>query len=415
MTAFDHKAIDSKWQTHWQENGSFKTASKTDKPKYYVLDMFPYPSGSGLHVGHPKGYVATDVVSRAKKMQGFNVLRVMGWDSFGLPAERQAVRETKHPKEITERNIATFKSQLVKLGLSYDWDREITTSKEDYYKWTQWIFLKLYKKGLAYQADVPVNWCPALGTVLANEEVQDGKYIETGDLVERRTMKQWMFRITEYAESLLKGLEGVDWPEGTRKMQMQWIGKSIGAEVKFDIEGHQDKAIEVFTTRPDTLFGGTYAVLAPEHALVADITVAGQKDAVNAYVEKVKNKSERDRTSSGVNAEKTGVFTGAYAINPVNQAKIPIWIADYVLATYGTGAVFACPAHDERDYAFAKQFDLPIVEVVQGGNISEAPYAGDGKHINSDFLDGLDNEKAKTKVIEFLEEKSSGKKQSTTV
>ena len=410
MTAFDHKAIDSKWQKVWQEQGCFKTSVKSDKPKYYVLDMFPYPSGSGLHVGHPKGYVATDVVSRSKKMQGFNVLRVMGWDSFGLPAERQAVRENKHPKEITERNIATFKSQLVKLGLSYDWDREITTSKEDYYKWTQWIFLKLYKKGLAYQADVPVNWCPALGTVLANEEVQDGKYIETGDLVERRTMKQWMFRITEYAESLLKGLEQVDWPEGTRKMQMQWIGKSIGAEVQFGIEGHQGKDITVFTTRPDTLFGGTYVVLAPEHPLVSDITLASEKEAVEAYVDKVKNKSERDRTSTGANAEKTGVFTGAYAVNPANDKKIPIWIADYVLATYGTGAVFACPAHDERDYAFAKQFDLPIVEVVQGGNVAEASYGGNGKHINSEFLDGLNNEKAKTKIIEFLEKKSAGKK-----
>lgn len=409
MAHYQHQKIDAKWQKYWAENQVFKTSSDREKPKYYVLDMFPYPSGSGLHVGHPKGYVATDVVARAKRMQGFNVLRVMGWDSFGLPAERQAVKENKHPREITTRNVATFKNQLSILGLSYDWEHELATSDLRYYKWTQWIFLQLHKKGLAYQAEVAVNWCPALGTVLANEEVADGKYVETGDPVEKRMMKQWMLRITEYAERLIDGLDGLDWPEGIKKQQIDWIGKSIGAELYFAIDG-QDEDISVFTTRPDTLFGGTYAVLAPEHPLVAKITTADQKEAVEAYIEGVGKRSERDRSSEAAEAEKSGAFTGAYAINPVNDKKIPIWIADYVLASYGTGAVFACPAHDERDYAFAKKFDLPIIEVVKGGKLEESAYAGDGEHVNSEFLDGLEIEAAKEKIIDFLEEKKRGKR-----
>ncbi|MCP4445542.1 MAG: leucine--tRNA ligase [Myxococcales bacterium] len=409
MAGYNHTEIDAKWQKNWAENQTFRTSTDRSKPKYYVLDMFPYPSGSGLHVGHPKGYVATDVVARAKRMQGANVLRVMGWDSFGLPAERQAVKESKHPKEITERNVATFKKQLSVLGLSYDWEHELATSDVRYYKWTQWIFLKLYEKGLAYQAEVPVNWCPALGTVLANEEVSEGKYVETGDPVEKRMMKQWMLRITEYAERLINGLEGLDWPEGIKKQQTDWIGKSIGAEVHFAVDGH-DEDISVFTTRPDTLFGGTYAVLAPEHPLVATVTTAEQETAVEEYVAEVGRRSERDRTSEAAVAEKTGAFTGAFAINPANGKKIPIWIADYVLASYGTGAVFACPAHDDRDYAFAVKFDLPIIEVVKGGKEGEGAFTGDGEHVNSEFLDGLRINDAKEKIIAFLEEKSRGKR-----
>src|SRR5690349_13864015 len=364
MSGFPHAEIDARWQGFWRERDVFATPTDRSRPKYYVLDMFPYPSGSGLHVGHPKGYVATDVVARAKRMMGFNVLRVMGWDSFGLPAERQAVREGRHPREITERNIATFKSQLEKLGLSYDWSREFATSEPDYYKWTQWIFLRLYERGLAYQAEVPVNWCPALGTVLANEEVKDGKYVETGDDVEKRMMKQWMLRITEYADRLTEELDGLVWPEGTMKMQRDWIGKSIGAEVRFQIDG-SDESFEVFTTRADTLFGCTYVVLAPELPLVDRITTPAQRKAVAAYKAQVGVKSDRDRMAEAADAPKTGVATGAFALNPVNGQKVPIWIADYVLASYGTGAVFACPAHDERDGAFARQFKLPIVEVVK--------------------------------------------------
>lgn len=409
MAGYNHREIDAIWQKSWADNEVFKTSADRTKPKYYVLDMFPYPSGSGLHVGHPKGYVATDVVARAKRMQGHNVLRVMGWDSFGLPAERQAVKENKHPREITERNVATFKKQLSILGLSYDWEHELATSDVRYYKWTQWIFLKLYEKGLAYQAEVAVNWCPALGTVLANEEVTDGKYVETGDLVEKRMMKQWMLRITDYAERLIDGLVDLDWPEGIKKQQIDWIGKSVGAEVKFAVEGGGTD-ISVFTTRPDTLFGGTYVVLAPEHPLVAKVTTPAQKSAIDAYIDEVGKRSDRDRTSEAAEAEKTGAFTGAFAINPVNDKKIPIWIADYVLASYGTGAVFACPAHDERDYAFAKRFDLPIIEVVKGGDVINEAYTGDGEHLNSEFLDGLMIDEAKEKVIGFLEERDRGKR-----
>ncbi len=406
MGAYDHKLIDTKWQEYWARENTFATPTDRTKPKYYVLDMFPYPSGDGLHVGHPKGYTATDVVARAKRMMGFNVLRVMGWDSFGLPAERRAERTGEHPSVITKRNIATFKSQLQKLGLSYDWSRELATSDPHYYKWTQWIFEVLYERGLAYQAEVPVNFCPALGTVLANEEVHDGKYIETGDPVEKRLLKQWMLKITDYAERLAQDLAGLEWPAGTLQAQEAWIGRSVGANVVFELE--QGGAITVFTTRPDTLFGGTYVVLAPELPLVDQITTPAQRDAVAKYRDEVGKRSERDRTVEAADAPKTGVDTGAFAINPVNGKKIPVWVADYVLASYGTGAVFACPAHDERDWAFAKKFNLPIVEVVKGGNVQEAAYTGDGPHVNSEFLDGLDNEAAKTKVIAWLEERKKG-------
>jgi leucyl-tRNA synthetase len=406
--AYDHRTIESRWQAWWRENDAFRTPTDRTRPKYYVLDMFPYPSGAGLHVGHPKGYVATDVVARARRMMGFNVLRVMGWDSFGLPAERQAERENRHPREITERNIKTFKQQLSRLGLSYDWSRELATSDPRYYKWTQWIFLQLYDKGLAYQAEVPVNWCPALGTVLANEEVVDGRYVETGDPVERRLMKQWMLRITDYAESLLAGLDTLDWPDGIKAMQREWIGRSEGARFGFEVDG-ADASFEVFTTRPDTLFGCTYTVLAPEHPLVSRIVAPERAAAVAAYLEDVGKRSERDRASQAVDAPKTGVFTGAYAIHPITGARVPIWIADYVLAHYGTGAVFACPAHDERDHAFALTFGLPIVEVVSGGDdVQLAPFTGDGPHVGSDFLDGLDNAAAIRRVVAWLEERGKG-------
>ncbi len=401
MAGYDHRALEAKWQAYWAANRTFATPSDRTRPKYYVLDMFPYPSGVGLHVGHPKGYVATDVVARARRMLGYNVLHTMGWDSFGLPSERQAVKEGISPQEVTSRNIATFKRQLTMLGLSYDWDRELATSDPAYYKWTQWIFARLFEQGLAFEAEVPVNWCPALGTVLANEEVKDGVYIETGDPVERCNMRQWMLKITDYAESLLATLPDVNWPEGIKKMQVDWIGRSEGALVRFAVDG-SNQNIEVFTTRPDTLFGCSYVVLAPEHPLVADITTAAQQNVVVGYREAVGRRSDRDRTSDAADAPKTGVFTGAYAVNPINGERVPVWIADYVLANYGTGAVFACPAHDERDHAFARKFGLPVIEVVTGGNVQEAAYTGDGPHINSGFLDGLDNAAAKRAAIERL-------------
>jgi leucyl-tRNA synthetase len=409
---YDHSEVEAKWRAYWEKNRTFATSKDRSKPKYYVLDMFPYPSGDGLHVGHPKGYVATDVVARARRMMGYNVLRVMGWDSFGLPAERQAVRENRHPREITERNVARFKSQLQNLGLSYDWEYELATSDERYYRWTQWIFLKLYEKGLAYQASVPVNWCPALGTVLSNEEVKDGRYVETGDPVERRMMKQWMLKITAYADRLVDDLETLDWPEGILQMQREWIGRSHGAMVRYRVDGSSSSdgaSFEVFTTRPDTLFGCTYVVLAPEHPLVEQITTPEQREAVKAYKAQVASQSERDRTAQAADAPKTGVWTGALAINPVDGRKVQIWIADYVLAGYGTGAVFACPAGDERDYAFAKTFGLPIIEVVKGGDIGKAAYTGDGPHVNSGFLDGLNVEDAKKAIIAWLEREGHGK------
>lgn len=415
MAGFDHKTIDAKWQQFWDTERTFATPTDRTRPKYYVLDMFPYPSGDGLHVGHPKGYTATDVVARAKRMMGFNVLRVMGWDSFGLPAERRAERDGIHPSIITARNIKTFKAQLKKLGLSYDWEREIATSEPNYYKWTQWIFKVLFDRGLAYRAQVPVNFCPALGTVLANEEVHDGKYVETGDLVEKRMMKQWMLKITEYGDKLVDDLEGLQWPAGTLEMQRNWIGRSVGANVQFAVAAKscpngEPRTITVFTTRPDTLFGGTYVVLAPEHALVDEIAVPAQRDAIAAYRAQVAQRSDRERTTEAADAPKTGVWTGAYAVNPVTQQEIPIWIADYVLGGYGTGAVFACPAHDERDWAFAKTFGLPVVEVVKGGDVVTAAYPGDGPHVNSQFLDGKNVEDAKTAIIAHLQAHALGEK-----
>lgn len=408
--SFNHQEIEKKWQKYWDEHQSFKTVNDDSKPKFYALDMFPYPSGAGLHVGHPEGYTATDILSRFKRMQGYNVLHPMGWDAFGLPAEQYALDTGNDPAEFTAQNIATFKRQIQELGFSYDWDREINTTDPSYYKWTQWIFIQLYKKGLAYIDEVAVNWCPALGTVLANEEVIDGKSERGGHPVERRPMKQWMLKITAYADRLIDDLEDVDWPENIKDMQRHWIGRSEGAEVDFKIKG-TDKQFRVFTTRPDTLFGATYTVLAPEHEFVKDITTPEQKEAVQAYLDQVKMKSDLERTDLA--KEKTGVFTGAYAINPINGQEVPIWIADYVLASYGTGAIMAVPAHDERDYEFAKQFDLPIIPVLEGGNIEEAAFTEDGPHINSGFLNGLGKEEGIQKAIAWLEENKVGEKKVT--
>lgn len=405
--SFNHQQIEKKWQQYWADNKTFKTENETEKPKFYALDMFPYPSGAGLHVGHPEGYTATDILSRFKRMQGYNVLHPMGWDAFGLPAEQYALDTGNDPAEFTAKNIATFKRQIQELGFSYDWDREINTTDPEYYKWTQWIFIQLYKKGLAYVDEVAVNWCPALGTVLANEEVIDGKSERGGHPVERRPMKQWMLKITAYADRLIDDLEEVDWPESIKDMQRNWIGRSEGAEVTFDIEG-TDENFTVFTTRPDTLFGATYCVIAPEHKLVEQITTTEQRQAVEAYLDKVKLKSDLERTDLA--KEKTGVFTGAYAINPINGKKMPIWVADYVLVSYGTGAIMAVPAHDERDYEFATEFGLEIIPVLEGGDISKEAFTGDGKHINSDFLDGLNKEEGIAKAIQWLEEKGVGEK-----
>ncbi|WP_430477127.1 leucine--tRNA ligase [Bacillus cereus] len=408
--SFNHQEIEKKWQGYWEENKTFRTSDETEKPKFYALDMFPYPSGAGLHVGHPEGYTATDILSRMKRMQGYNVLHPMGWDAFGLPAEQYALDTGNSPAEFTELNINTFRNQIKALGFSYDWDREVNTTDPNYYKWTQWIFLKLFEKGLAYVDEVPVNWCPALGTVLANEEIIDGKSERGGHPVERRPMRQWMLKITAYGDRLLEDLDELDWPESLKDMQRNWIGRSEGAEVHFNIDGTDEK-FTVFTTRPDTLFGASYCVLAPEHALVADITTADQKEAVEAYINSVKMKSDLERTELA--KEKTGVFTGAYAVNPVNGEKLPIWIADYVLATYGTGAVMAVPAHDERDYEFASTFNLPMKEVVKGGDITKEAYTGDGAHVNSAFLDGLNKEEAIVKMIEWLEVTSAGNQKVT--
>ncbi|MCY8234362.1 leucine--tRNA ligase [Priestia endophytica] len=408
--AYNHQEIEKKWQNYWLDNKTFKTGEDKDKPKFYALDMFPYPSGAGLHVGHPEGYTATDILSRLKRMQGYNVLHPMGWDAFGLPAEQYALDTGNDPAIFTKQNIDNFRRQIQSLGFSYDWDREINTTDSHYYKWTQWIFLKLYEKGLAYVDEIPVNWCPELGTVLANEEVIDGKSERGGHPVERRPMKQWILKITEYADRLLDDLEELDWPESIKDMQRNWIGRSEGAHVQFEIEG-TDESFTAFTTRPDTLFGATYAVLAPEHSLVEKITTAEQKEEVTSYIDKVKTKSDLERTDLA--KEKTGAFTGAYAINPVSGEKMPIWIADYVLATYGTGAIMAVPAHDERDYEFAQAFDLPIKEVVSGGDVTKEAYTGNGAHVNSDFLNGLDKEEAIEKMISWLEENKKGEKKVT--
>ncbi len=410
MMSFNHREVEKKWQHHWKQNKTFKADTYSEKEKFYALDMFPYPSGSGLHVGHPEGYTATDIISRMKRMQGFEVMHPMGWDAFGLPAEQYAIDTGNSPAAFTEKNIATFKRQIEELGFSYDWDREISTMQPSYYKWTQWIFTKLYEKGLAYMDEVAVNWCPALGTVLANEEVIDGKSERGGHPVVRKPMKQWMLKITAYADRLLEDLEDVDWPESIKDMQRNWIGRSEGAEVQFSIDGH-DKEFTVFTTRPDTLFGATYAVLAPEHHLVKEIMTAEQKEEVEAYLNKVQTKSDLERTDLA--KEKSGIFTGAYAINPVNNEKMPIWVADYVLMSYGSGAIMAVPAHDERDYEFAVKFDLPIREVVAGGDVAKEAYTGDGEHVNSDFLNGMTKDEAITKSIEWLAENGKGEKKVT--
>ena len=405
---YNHIEIEKKWQKYWEDNKTFKTdAWDFSKPKYYALDMFPYPSGVGLHAGHPEGYTATDIVSRMKRMQGFNVLHPMGFDSFGLPAEQYAIDTGNNPNTFTLENIETFRTQLKKLGFSYDWDREIMTSDPSYYKWTQWIFKRLVEDGLARCVEMPVNWCEELGTVLANDEVIDGKSERGGFPVVRKNMKQWIIDIPKYAERLLDGLEEIDWPLSTKEIQRNWIGKSVGAHVKFKVDG-TEKDFTVFTTRCDTLFGATYCVLSPEHELIDEITTLEQKDAVKKYKEECAKKSEIERTE--LNKEKTGVFTGSYAINPVNGEKIPIWISDYVLVTYGTGAIMAVPAHDERDYAFAKKFDLKIIPVIEGGDIGKEAYIGDGVHINSGFLNGLNKEESIEKMIAWLEENKLGAK-----
>ncbi len=412
---YDHLAIEPKWQQYWDKNKTFKVELDPQKPKYYILDMFPYPSGEGLHVGHPLGYTATDILARYKRMQGFNVLHPMGWDAFGLPAEQYAVETGTHPTDTTKKNVKRFKSQIKSLGFSYDWDREINTTDPKYYKWTQWIFLQLYKRGLAYQGEVPVNWCPELGTVLANEEVIDGKSERGGHPVIRKPMLQWVFRITEYAESLLEGLDDVDWPESVKNLQRNWIGRSDGSNVEFEIPSINE-TIRVFTTRPDTLFGATYMVLAPEHPLVEKLTNAKAQETITNYVKSATGKSDLDRGE--LNKEKTGVFLGAYAINPLNNEEIPIWISDYVLMSYGTGAIMAVPGHDQRDYEFAKKFDLPIVQVVAGGDISSVAFTGTetGTMMNSATPDGsfsindLPVKEAIKKTIEYLEKIEKGER-----
>ncbi|RIL07295.1 MAG: leucine--tRNA ligase [Proteobacteria bacterium] len=402
---YDPKRIEPRWQSHWRERGTFRAEIDPSRPKYYVLDMFPYPSGAGLHVGHPKGYIATDVLARWKRMRGFNVLHPMGWDAFGLPAEQYAIETGTHPRVTTRRNIETFKRQIESLGFSYDWSREIDTTDPGYVRWTQWIFARLFERGLAYEAEVPVNWCPALGTVLANEEVIDGKSERGGHPVVRLPMKQWMLRITAYADRLLEDLGELDWPEPIKKMQRDWIGRSEGARVRFAVADHDGVEIEVFTTRPDTLFGATYMVLAPEHALVPRITTAAQREAVAAYVEAAKRRSERARIADA--KTKSGVATGAFAVNPVNGERVPIWIADYVLAGYGTGAIMAVPAHDERDFEFATAFGLPIRKVVEGTG-QELPSTGDGVSVDSGLISGLPTSEAKRRIVAWLESEGRG-------
>jgi len=406
--SYNHEVTEKKWRRYWEEHKTFRTdAYDFSKPKYYVLDMFPYPSGQGLHVGHPEGYTATDIVSRKKRMEGYNVLHPMGFDSFGLPAEQYAITTGNHPDGFTKKNIETFTGQLKNIGFSYDWDRVISTCDPSFYKWTQYIFKLLFDDGLAKCVDMPVNWCEELGTVLANDEVIDGKSERGGYPVIRKNMKQWVIDIVKYADRLLEGLDEIDWPESTKEIQRNWIGKSIGAQVRFQVADHDDSFI-VFTTRCDTLFGATYCVLAPEHRLVDKITTPQQKAAVEAYKKACASKSDLERTE--LNKDKTGVFTGAYAINPVNDKKIPIWISDYVLATYGTGAIMAVPAHDQRDYEFAKKFGLEIIQVLEGGDISQAAHTEDGLHINSGFMNGLNKEDAINAMIDWLTERGIGEK-----
>lgn len=408
--AYDHKTIEKKWQKFWKKNETFKADLNKDQKKYYALDMFPYPSGQGLHVGHPEGYTATDVMSRMKRMQGFNVLHPMGWDAFGLPAEQYALKTGHNPKDFTNKNIDHFRDQIQSLGFSYDWDREVNTTDPKFYKWTQWIFEQLYKKGLAYESEIMVNWAPDFmgGTVVANEEVEDGKTKRGGYPVYRKPMRQWVLKITAYADRLIDDLDLVDWPESVKEMQRNWIGRSEGASVFFPVVGNEDTKIEVFTTRADTLFGASYVVLAPEQELVDQLTTPEHKAEVEKYKEEASRRSDLERTD--LNKDKTGVFTGSYVINPVNGEKLPIWISDYVLASYGTGAVMAVPSGDQRDYDFATKFDLPIKPVIEGTDVSEGAFDGDGKHINSGFLDGLNIADAKQKMIDWLEEHDAGHK-----
>ena len=406
--SYNHSEIEKKWQKYWEENQTFKTdVYDFSKPKFYALDMFPYPSGVGLHAGHPEGYTATDIVSRMKRMQGFNVLHPMGYDSFGLPAEQYAIATNNHPDGFTQKNIGTFSKQLKELGFDYDWNKMVATSDPSFYKWTQWIFKNLYLDGYAKYVDMPVNWCEELGTVLSNDEVIDGKSERGGYPVVRKNMKQWVIDQAAFGDKLLEGLDRIDWPESTKEMQRNWIGRSEGALIDFNVAG-TDHVFTVFTTRADTLFGATYCVLSPEHELIEKITTAEQKEAVKKYVEDASKKSELERTS--LNKEKTGCFVGSYAINPANGKEVPIYISDYVLASYGTGAIMAVPAHDTRDYEFAKKFGIEIIQVLEGGNIEEEAYTGDGSHINSDFLNGLNKEQAINKMLEYLEEKNIGKK-----
>ena len=408
--AYDHKTIEKKWQKFWKKNETFKADLNKDQKKYYALDMFPYPSGQGLHVGHPEGYTATDVMSRMKRMQGFNVLHPMGWDAFGLPAEQYALKTGHNPKDFTNKNIDHFRDQIQSLGFSYDWNREVNTTDPKFYKWTQWIFEQLYKKGLAYESEIMVNWAPDFmgGTVVANEEVEDGKTKRGGYPVYRKPMRQWVLKITAYADRLIDDLDLVDWPESVKEMQRNWIGRSEGASVFFPVVGDEDTKIEVFTTRADTLFGASYVVLAPEQELVDQLTTSEHKAEVEKYKEEASRRSDLERTD--LNKDKTGVFTGSYVINPVNGEKLPIWISDYVLASYGTGAVMAVPSGDQRDYDFATKFDLPIKPIIEGADVSEGAFDGDGKHINSGFLDGLNIADAKQKMIDWLEEHDAGHK-----
>ena len=404
--SYQHLEIEKKWQTYWEEKDTFHTDTHDfSKPKFYALDMFPYPSGVGLHAGHPEGYTATDIVCRMKRMQGYNVLHPMGFDSFGLPAEQYAIQTGNNPNGFTLHNIKTFTEQLKMLGFSYDWDKQVSTCDPSFYKWTQWIFKQLFEQGLAKCVEMPVNWCEELGTVLANDEVIDGKSERGGYPVVRKNMRQWVIDIVKYAERLLEGLDEIDWPESTKEMQRNWIGKSTGAHVDFVVDGHDEK-FTVFTTRCDTLFGATYCVLAPEHRLIDMITTDDAKEAVEAYKKACATKSDLERTE--LNKDKTGVFTGAYAINPVNGKKIPIWISDYVLATYGTGAIMAVPAHDDRDYEFAKKFNLDIIPVLEGGDVTKEAWTQDGVHINSGFMDGMNKQDAINAMIAWLTEKGCG-------
>ena len=406
--SYKHIEIEKKWQRYWEEHKTFKTTEDNDKKNYYALDMFPYPSGQGLHVGHPEGYTATDIMARMKRMQGYNVLHPMGWDAFGLPAEQYALNTGNSPREFTKKNVNNFRRQIKSLGLSYDWDREVNTTDPAYYKWTQWIFEQLYKKGLAYEAEVPVNWSPDLGTVVANEEVIDGKTERGGFPVIRKPMRQWVLKITAYADRLIDDLDDLDWPEAIKEQQRNWIGRSVGAAINFPVSGDENTKIEVFSTRPDTIFGVAALVLAPEHELVKQLTTPEHENEVEAYIEKISHKSDLERTDLA--KDKTGVFTGSYVVNPVSGEKLPIWIADYVLNSYGTGAVMVVPAHDERDHEFAQKFDLPIVQVIEGGDVQKEAYIGDGVHINSDFLNGMDKEEAIDAINNWLEENGVGEK-----